>query len=77
MQLIEIGILIMMLQLSFGRKPSPYEWGVISETICDLANAILHNDSWDPDNLSAPNQYLIPEQPLLNDTTSLLIKALS
>ncbi len=40
-QLIEIGILLMMLRLSFSGKPCPFEWGVISETICDLANEIL------------------------------------
>jgi hypothetical protein len=60
-QLIEIGILLMMLRLSFGGKPCPFEWGVISETICDLANAILLSNDWDPGELSAQNQHLVPE----------------
>jgi hypothetical protein len=68
-QLVEIGILLMMLRLSFGGKPCPSEWGVISETICDLANAILHNNDWDPDKLFAPNQHLVPAQMLLDDDT--------
>jgi hypothetical protein len=46
-QLVEINILLMMLRLSFGEKPCPFEWDVISKSICDLANAILHDDSWD------------------------------
>jgi hypothetical protein len=57
----------MMLWLSFGGKPCPFEWGVISETICDLANAILHSNDWDPKELFAPNQHLVPERELLND----------
>jgi hypothetical protein len=69
MQLVEIGILLMMLRLSFGRKPCLSEWGVISEMICDLANAILHNNDWDPDKLFAPNQHLVPARMLLNKNT--------
>ncbi len=55
----------MMLWLSFGGKPCPFEWGVISETICDLANAILLSNDWDPGKLFAPNQHLVPESKLL------------
>jgi hypothetical protein len=55
----------MMLRLSFGGKPCPFEWGVISETICDLANAILLSNDWDPGELFAPNQHLVPERELL------------
>jgi hypothetical protein len=66
-QLVEIGILLMMLWLSFGGKPCPFEWGVISETIWDLANAILHSNDWDPKELFDPNQHLVPEHELLDD----------
>jgi hypothetical protein len=66
-QLVEIGILLMMLWLSFGGKPCPFEWGVISETICDLANAILLSKDWDPKELFAPNQHLVPERELLDN----------
>jgi hypothetical protein len=66
-QLVEIGILLMMLWLSFGGKPCPFKWGVISETICNLANAILHSNDWDPKEVFAPNQHLVPERELLDD----------
>ncbi len=46
----------MPLRLTFGGALCPYEWGIISETICDLATAIIKNDVWDPDDLQAPNQ---------------------
>ncbi len=55
----------MMLWLSFGGKPCPSEFGVISETICDLANAILLSNDWDPNVLFAPNQHLVPKSELL------------
>jgi hypothetical protein len=57
----------MMLRLSFGGKPCPSEWGAISESICDLANAILHSEDWDPKEIFAPNQHLVPERRLLDD----------
>ena len=58
----------MMLRLSIGGKPRPFEWDVISELICDLANAILHEDSWDTYDLTAPHQHLVPERMLLDDS---------
>ena len=63
----EFEILLMWLHLSFGGKPCPYMWGVFSETICDLANAILFNNNWDPFDLLAPNQPLVPPQVLLDN----------
>jgi hypothetical protein len=68
-QLIKIDILLVMLRLRFGGKPCPYKWCVTSESICNLANAILHNDDWDPNDLFAPNKHLVPEQRPLNDST--------
>ncbi len=60
-------ILLMWLRLSSGGKPCPYMWGVFSETICDLANAILLNKDWDLSNLFAPNQPLVPPRALLDN----------
>ena len=57
-------ILPLLLHLSFGGKPSPYMWGVFSETICDLANAILFNNRFF--DLIAPNQPLVLPGVLLN-----------
>jgi len=42
-------------------------WGVFSETRCDLANAILLNGDWDPSDLFAPNQPLVPPRALFDD----------
>ena len=42
-------------------------WGVFSKRICDLANAILFNDNWDPFDLLAPNQPLVPPRVLLDE----------
>ncbi len=71
MQLAEIGLFLMMLHLSFGGKPCPSEWGTISESICDLATAILHSNDWDPNKMYAPNQYLVPKKSLLTTTSFL------
>ncbi len=53
-QLPNDNIAIISLRLTFGGTPCPYEWGVISESICDLANALLKDNDWDPLTLSAP-----------------------
>ena len=66
-QLPKFSILLMWLRLSFGGKPCPYMWGVFSEAICDLANAILHSNHWDPFELLALYQPLVSPQTLLDD----------
>jgi len=59
-QLKEEELAIMSLRLTFGGAPGSYEWGVVSEAICDLAMKILQDDDWDPTTLHAPNQELVP-----------------
>ncbi|KAL7526143.1 hypothetical protein ACHAXR_001342 [Thalassiosira sp. AJA248-18] len=68
-QLQDKGLAIMSLRLTFGGAPGPYEWGVMSESICNLAMKILHlhDDDWDPNTLHAPNQELVPPAKLLGD----------
>ena len=51
---------IVALRLTFGGAPGPYEWGVLSESICDLSIAIMQDDGWDPTSLCAPNGHLVP-----------------
>eukprot|EP00957_Ditylum_brightwellii_P107943 8233778-Ditylum_brightwellii.AAC.1 len=58
-QLPDKDLAIMALQLTFGGTPGPYEWGVVSEAICDLANTILHGNAWLPDTLCSPIQHLV------------------
>ena len=67
-QLPEENIAVVALRLTFGGSPGPYEWGVISESICDLATAILQDDDWDPNILRAPNASLVPEKKLLSNS---------
>jgi hypothetical protein len=46
--------LIMALRLTFGGSPCPSLWGIISETINDLCNALITNVHWDHTNLYDP-----------------------
>ena len=55
------NLMIMMLRLTFGGKPCPSEWSILAEPICDLATAILQDDSWDPTKLKSPYQNLVPK----------------
>ena len=61
---------IIALRLTFGGAPCPYEWGATSETICDLAIHILQHVDWNPLNLHAPNQHLLPAAETLDDNIS-------
>ena len=55
------------LRLTFGGAPCPYEWGVFSETICDLANELLKCDDWEPADLHASVQEDIPSRQSLDE----------
>ena len=67
-QLTDDELCIIMLRLTFGGAPCPFEWNIISESIRDLANAILHDDTWDPTTLYAPSQHLVPSMILMDDS---------
>jgi len=67
-QLPDLELAIVALRLTFGGAPGSYEWGVISESICDLAIAILQHNDWDPSKLHSPSQNLIPERVVLDDS---------
>ena len=43
-QLPDKNLAIVSLGLTFGGAPGPYEWGVLSETICDLVMEILQDE---------------------------------
>jgi hypothetical protein len=68
MQLTKDELCIIMLRLTFGGAPCPFEWNIISESIHDLANAILHDDTWDLTTLFAPCQHLVPAMILMDDS---------
>ena len=62
------GVAIIALRLTFGVDPGPYEWGVVSESIFDLAMKILRDDDWDPVILHAPNPELVSTVKFLDNS---------
>jgi hypothetical protein len=66
-QLPSKGLALLMLRLTFGGAPCPLEWGSIAESICNLANAILLNDDWNPLSLQLPAQHLVPNKIILDN----------
>lgn len=52
----------------FGGRPCPSEWGIISESVCDLANDIMRCPEWDPLTLHHPVAHLIPPPSNLPDS---------
>ena len=67
-QIPEEDLAIVALRLTFGGAPGPYEWGVFSESICDLSIAIMENTGWDPTSLCAPNGQIVPPSLFLDDS---------
>ena len=49
-------------RFSFGGKPWPAQWSVISESTTDLVNDILSCDKWNRESLKSPYQHLVPKQ---------------
>ena len=57
---------IVALRLTFGGAPGPYEWGLLSESICVLSIAIFQDSGWDPTSLCVPDGHLV-HSPLFLD----------
>lgn len=58
-------LLLVALCMTFGGAPCPSLWGVISETITDMANSILHNPFWDHNKLfDKSSDSIDPPEPL-------------
>ena len=66
-QLSDENLAIIALRLTFGGAPGSYEWGVVSESICNLAIAILQDENWNPKFLCAPGSELVPQKRILDD----------
>ncbi len=45
------GLLLVALRLTFGGSSCPNLWSVISESMTDIANSLLHNEFWDHNTL--------------------------
>ena len=67
----EEKLALMYLRLTFGGKPCPSEWSDLSEMVCDLANAIANDKSWDHNEVYSPISLLIPEPKSLPDDIEL------
>jgi hypothetical protein len=67
MQSLEEELCILMLRLTFGGTPCPFEWYIFFKSIRDLADPILHNNDWGPSSLHAACQHLVPPMQLLDD----------
>jgi hypothetical protein len=62
------NLLLVALRLTFGGSPCPSLWGLLSETMADIANTLLVNPFWDHDSVFDPISNMIePPQPLPAD----------
>ena len=59
-QIEELMLAFMNLRLTFGGLLCPNFWCSMSEIMCDLVTAILHNDEWNLMTLFGRNQHLVP-----------------
>ena len=51
---------MMTLRLNFGGSPNPNNFGLVSESICDLANHLLSNSKWNHNKYFSPIQHNVP-----------------
>jgi hypothetical protein len=59
---------LMVLCLSFGGAPGPFNFSMASERICNLINAIMHKADWTPYKLHGKSQHLSPPPEFLDDS---------
>ncbi len=72
-QLPDNDLAIITLRLTFSGAPCPFEWGIMSESICNLANELLKCDKWNPRTLHATVQADIPTREYLGDYVPFVI----
>eukprot|EP00957_Ditylum_brightwellii_P084709 6440641-Ditylum_brightwellii.AAC.3 len=48
--------------IPFGSAPAPLEFFLVLESAFDLANYLIQNPHWDPDEIKDPLEELIPEK---------------
>jgi hypothetical protein len=65
-QLSDDLIAIITLQLTFGGASCPFKWGIILETVCDLANELLKCKDSESGDLHASAQKNIPPKKYLD-----------
>jgi hypothetical protein len=62
------GFALVSTRLTFGGSPCPNEFCIVSETVTDLANDILHCQEWDPNEISSPHARNLRTAEYLSDT---------
>ena len=64
------SLLLVALRMTFGGSPCPSLWGIISETIADMVNSILHHPYWDHNTLFNPlSETIVPPESLSDDVS--------
>ncbi len=58
----------LLLRLPFGAAAAPSEFCVVSKTICDVANALMQDASWNPADTVTPYHQLLPPMILLDNS---------
>lgn len=58
---------LIFIRLTFGGKACPSEWGTLSELVCDLTNAIITDEEWDPKSLFCQQSLELPAPEFLDD----------
>ena len=63
----EDEIALIFIRLTFGGKACPSEWSCLSELVCDLTNAIISDEDWDPEVLFNRQSLELPVPEFLDD----------
>jgi len=53
------NMLLVALRLTFGGAPNPSMWSDVSKMAFDIANDLVQNEGWDPEQHHLPHQHLI------------------
>ena len=69
-QIPSLQMILIYLCLTFRGKLCPNFWCTMSELMCNLTTAILHNDEWDPTKPFGQNQHLVPPARWLDNSIS-------
>jgi hypothetical protein len=67
-QIQSLRMILMYLPLTLSGNLCPNVWCTMSELMCDLTTAILHNDEWDPTKPFGQNQHLVPPPRWLDES---------
>ena len=66
-QLLDENLAVLAPYLTFGDASGPYEWGVFPGIICDLSQAIMQCEDWNPAVLQTPLGKLVPSGESFDD----------